>query len=588
MAEIALVKVLSTFFGIDSILICHDNEINDDDVYRWTSAVNVIDVGLHMFNGESKLGSRSFHEDMTLVYLDGEKCFHKIFHLVGLLSNSVWLAPDTVRVPSAKHLRLDSNWISFSSNSDTKTTELVEHFGALHKKAFSQHFGTFSPVLGLNIPEVEIWRRRSNLDGANLINTVNAYPYVINFVDDHYVLDGLLPELMTSLQLLMNFTVTNVRPPDEDWGVEKEHKNGTKYWSGMVGELVAKRADVSIAGLTIKAERGRVIDFTVAVLPEILTVIIGKRSLSTSNINTMAFIKCLSPTTWLVFMAFAALHGICYSIVMVAKNGRNYKFGFWHLYGFIAVGKVFLKLPVAFGKWLSERMLYFTIFVLCLFVFEGYIGNLTAEMTVGKPKVQLKSFQDIIDNEMTISVTKGTVSDFYFAQAEEGTAQYIVNKNHVNRYILDVSEIRKTVDEIDSDPKSAYFETIIPFLEYDKVKPLLNFNGRISSAIGIALQKNSEFKAAFDYHIIKMRQSGLLHEMYDNYILQDKPEDMSGGIFTEDILILGFDQLFLPVIIIGLGIILALTILAYEKAFSAKCIGFPMEMTPLKENLANT
>ncbi len=567
MTEVALVKVLSAFFGIDSILICHNNEFTDNDVNLWTSMASGIDISLHVFITVNKLSSQIYHEDMTLIYTDDIKCFGEIFYVVGLMSKTVWLAPDYVTAPSAKYLRLDSNWISFSSSYDNDTIELVEHYGALHEKSFSQFFGSFSKETGLVIPEPEIWRRRNNLDGANLINTVNSYPYVNDFVDDHHKLDGLLPELMTSLQRIMNFTVTNVQPPDQEFGIEKEHENGTKYWSGLVGELLAKRADMSIAGLTIKSERGRVIDYTIGVLPETLTLNIGKKSISTSNINTMAFLKSLSPTTWFTFLGFVILYGICYSVIRVAKNRRNDKLNFWDLYGFISVGIVFIGLPVSLGKWLSERMLYMTIFVMCLFLFEGYVANLTAEMTVGKPKVHLKSFQDIIDNEITIFLPKGTVMDQYFAEAQEGTARYIVNKNHLNRDAI--KSTPEAAEEIESNPKSAYFESIIDFIQYEHVTPLLDFDGGINAAIGIGLQKNSELKAAFDYHIIQMRQSGLLQEMYNEHIQLDKPGDMSDRIFQDDILILGFDNLFLPANIMTVGVISALVILACEKMFSS-------------------
>ncbi|TKS81054.1 Glutamate receptor ionotropic, kainate 4 [Collichthys lucidus] len=36
--------------------------------------------------------------------------------------------------------------------------------------------------------------------------------------------------------------------------------NGT--WSGMVGELISRKADLAVAGLTITAEREKVIDFS--------------------------------------------------------------------------------------------------------------------------------------------------------------------------------------------------------------------------------------------------------------------------------------------------------------------------------------
>ncbi len=572
MTNVALVKVVSAFFGIDSIIICPGQNITDNDLNVWSALANEVDIGFHVYPEGTLLNPETFHEDMVLTYLDDEGCFNGIVDAVGLMSNAVWLVPDYLNVSVSDYLRLDSNWITFSQGFPNDTMELFEHYGISHEKIFDQKIGTFSETSGLDITDGEIWSRRNNLEGINLINTVNPYSPVATFVDEHHVLDGFMPEVLKTIQSRMNFTVTNLRPPDREWGVEKMYENGTKYWSGLVGELVAKRADMSVSGLTVKAERGRAIDYTIGVLPETLTLNIGTQSISTSNINAMAFIKCLEPKTWSVFLALAALYGVCHCIAELAKNEDHYKLKLKYMYGFIVVGKVFLKLPVMLGNWFSQKVMYMMAFFMCLMVFEGYIAQLTAEMTVGKPKVHLKSFQDVIDNEMTIFLTKGTVADLYFASAPAGSTRYIINQHHIDREKKTGLTLADVAVEVDKDPKLAFFESAIDFVKYDHVTSLLDFDGRINAVIGIGLQKNSELKAAFDFHIINMKQSGLLHEMYNNWIENDRPEDMSDRIFEEDMLVLGYDNLFLPANIMGLGIIIAMVIVTCEKLSFGKKI----------------
>ncbi len=197
------------------------------------------------------------------------------------------------------------------------------------------------------------------------------------------------------------------------------------------------------------------------------------------------------------------------------------------------------------------------------------MANLTAEMTVGKPRVHLRSFQDIIDNEITIYVKGGTISDTYFADAQEGTLKDNVNKNYVDRETFKFND--DAVAEIVENPKAAYFHTLLVFVKYGtKVLTLPNFDGRINGYVGIGLQKNSELTAVFDYHIMTMRQTGLLDDMYAKHLMKDQPEDDSDRIFQEDILVLGFDNLFLPANIMGIGMICAVVILICEKLTSGK------------------
>ncbi len=564
---VPLIKAVSALFGVDSIFVCGGgSNFTDNNLSTWSRLVNELELGLQadFWEGAPRHG---IEDDTLLVYLTEEACFTDLVETVGMKSNVIWLSPDSLDFITADHLRLDSNWITFSEESVNGTLQLFEHYAVAHTKKFVNKLGTWSLTFGINILQSELWERRNDLDGINFVNTVNDYPPVLIFIEEPHVIDGFLPEVLRTIQSHMNFTVTNQRPQDEQWGVEMEYENGTKYWTGLVGDLVAGRADLSISGLTIHADRGRAIDYTVGVLPESVTINIGSHSLSTSNINTMAFIRVLSTETWFVFLSLAIVFGMCHCIIELIKN-FTYT-GSCHrsitVYGCIMIGMIFLKLPVKLGNWLSQKILFLMACVACLFVFEGYVGQLTAEMTVGTPKAHLKSFQDIIDNEIRLLVTEGTMSDQYFLSAPEGSLRHFINEHNVDRQKQRGMSHPEHVARLGKDSKLAFFESAIDFLPYKDVTSLLDFDGRIQAVIGIGLQKNSELKAAFDYHIIHMRETGLLNEMYNHWLQSDKPDDQSDRIFEHDILILGFDNLFLPANIMALGIISAVVISAMEK-----------------------
>jgi len=42
--------------------------------------------------------------------------------------------------------------------------------------------------------------------------------------------------------------------------------DGTSHWTGMIGRLAKKQIDISIAGLTVQADRQESIDFTMPVV----------------------------------------------------------------------------------------------------------------------------------------------------------------------------------------------------------------------------------------------------------------------------------------------------------------------------------
>ena len=72
---------------------------------------------------------------------------------------------------------------------------------------------------------------------------------------------------------MANFNYTIKLVSDGKYGMydEKEHQ-----WSGMVGELLSKKADLIIADLVITSERVKVIDFTTPFINTGITLLYKK------------------------------------------------------------------------------------------------------------------------------------------------------------------------------------------------------------------------------------------------------------------------------------------------------------------------
>ncbi len=75
---------------------------------------------------------------------------------------------------------------------------------------------------------------------------------------------------------------------------------------------------------------------------------------------------------------------------------------------------------------------------------------------------------------------------------------------------------------------------------------------------------DSEFRDAFNYHILKMAQSGVLDKILHKWLQKRKPADRSGKIFVEEPVSLGYDNLFFVVLVLLSGIGLALGMVAVE------------------------
>ena len=84
--------------------------------------------------------------------------------------------------------------------------------------------------------------------------------------------------------------------------------------------------------------------------------------------------------------------------------------------------------------------------------------------------------------------------------------------------------------------------------------PKNNFNA-------IGLRKHSEFTKMFDYHILKMRQSGLLAKMLEDWNKKIIALESDPGIEAYP---LAYDNLLFPFLILSTGTAIALLLLILE------------------------
>ncbi len=84
-------------------------------------------------------------------------------------------------------------------------------------------------------------------------------------------------------------------------------------------------------------------------------------------------------------------------------------------------------------------------------------------------------------------------------------------------FFLDPDSWRETVvDLINSHPRTAYFANVYPFLGgQTAARPLLDFQDRLVGTLAFGLRRNSEFGRAFDHHLLRMKEKGILDQGWD-------------------------------------------------------------------------
>ncbi len=163
----------------------------------------------------------------------------------------------------------------------------------------------------------------------------------------------------------------------------------------------------------------------------------------------------------------------------------------------------------------------------------------------------------MIDQDITVLVNKGTSEAAILANAQKHTSMGQVQEEVLNN----VSRIHERVL---SDPKTGMYMSFFEAVMNKEFKALMAFEENIPSQMALGLQMDSELRNCFNFHIMKMLQSGVMGEILNKWLV-GRPGDMTDRIFVEDLTALGYGNLFFPVNLFLLGLVLSLVLLFSEK-----------------------
>ena len=91
-----------------------------------------------------------------------------------------------------------------------------------------------------------------------------------------------------------------------------------------------------------------------------------------------------------------------------------------------------------------------------------------------------------------------------------------------------------------------------------------NFEDITRNVIGLGLAKDSEFTHCFNHHLARMKESGVIWTLLEKSHLMEKKDEKSEEDHKES-QPLGYDNLMLPMFIIGVGSCFAILIVWIER-----------------------
>uniref|UniRef100_A0AAQ5ZTB0 Glutamate receptor n=1 Tax=Amphiprion ocellaris TaxID=80972 RepID=A0AAQ5ZTB0_AMPOC len=265
-------------------------------------------------------------------------------------------------------------------------------------------------TLAMNSTSLDLNASETLANKSLIVTTILENPYVMrksNYQDfqgnDQY--EGFCVDMLRELADILKFSFKIKLVDDGLYGAPEP--NGS--WTGMVGELINRKADLAVAGFTITSEREKVIDFSKPFMTLGISILyrvhLGRKP------GYFSFLDPFSPAVWL-FMLLAYLAVSC--VLFLAARLSPYEWynphpclrerrdilenqytlgnSLWFpVGGFMQQGSEIMP------RALSTRCVSGVWWAFTLIIISSYTANLAAFLTVQRMEVPIESPDDLAD-----------------------------------------------------------------------------------------------------------------------------------------------------------------------------------------------
>ncbi|OQR70578.1 glutamate-like [Tropilaelaps mercedesae] len=338
--------------------------------------------------------------------------------------------------------------------------------------------------------------------------------------EEAFCCSGYCMDLLQFLATKLNFTYDLYLVEDGQYGNLDFNSEGRRIWTGLIGDLVRKKADMVVAPLTITPERSMEVDFTKPFKYQGITILAKKQDKS----STLAsFLQPFQKSLWILVMV--SVHVVALGLYLLDRfspfgnfrvspserdeDGLNLSSALWFAWGVLLNSGIAEGTPRSF----SGRVLGMVWAGFAMIVVASYTANLAAFLVLEKPESSLAGINDPRlrnpSENFTYATVRGSAVDTYFKRQVELQNMYRIMEG-------------KNFDTVDQGIYALMNGNIDAFiwdssrLEYEAARhcDLLTAGEQFGrSGYGVALQRNSFWVDKVTLALLEMHESGLMEQL---------------------------------------------------------------------------
>ncbi|XP_050710442.1 glutamate receptor-like [Eriocheir sinensis] len=338
---------------------------------------------------------------------------------------------------------------------------------------------------------------------------------------------GFVGDIVSTLKNAHNFSLShNVL---EGYAYGKIKEGSKSEWTGMVGSLQSREADLTVSELSITKERQEVVTYT-----QPIYIISRKLFVATQEDFAKKMLAYTTPMDtalyWCILMNMVGLAGILYFIerlqrvyVPMEEKPVSMSVACWYmLSALLQQGSTTCPISMA------ARGIYWLGYSVSLIVYTAYSATLVSHLTVEQPAaLPFNNLQQLARQSGWDAGCNN--NDLFQVTATQTCVDSQTQECRVLRQVWQEVVMRSEDNLVDSyseglekvlsgkyvfigvDINTHNYIRSMPSVDACRIKEL---PGRyITGGIAIGLQKHSPFRTVFDHSLQKMRESGLMDKL---------------------------------------------------------------------------
>ncbi|XP_016149432.1 glutamate receptor ionotropic, kainate 4 [Sinocyclocheilus grahami] len=357
------------------------------------------------------------------------------------------------------------------------------------------------------------------------ITTILENPYVMlranhQELEGNERYEGFCVDMLKELADILKFKYRIRLVGDGVYGVSGT--NGT--WTGMVGELISRKADLAVAALTITAEREKVIDFSKPFMTLGISIMyrvhIGRRP------GYFSFMDPFSPGVWLfMLLAYLAVSCVLFLVARLTPYEwynphpclkercslliNQYSLGnsFWFpVGGFMQQGSTIAP------RALSTRCVSGVWWAFTLIIISSYTANLAAFLTVQRMEVPIESVDDLADQTaIEYGTMHGGSTMTFFQNSRYQTYQRMWNFMYSKQPNVFVKSTEEGIARVLNSNYAYLLESTMNEYYRQRNCNLTQIGGLLDTkGYGIGMPLGSVYRDEFDLAILKLQEENRL------------------------------------------------------------------------------